>query len=201
MKVELHLHTSRYSFCADATPFDLMAALIEAGYEAVYITEHDAVWAEWEIDDLRKRFPAIRIFSGVEITISDDPMEHLLVLGTTDPDYLMLDGAEEILAKARDEGHLTILAHPFRWPGADGMLQEGLLPDAIEYLTCNQGHRHAHKALDVAAKLDLPLVNGGDVHALDFIDRYWIETASPLHQADGIREIVRGGAYINKRRD
>ena len=65
MKVELHLHTFRYSGCSTATPQQLMAELIRCGYEAVYITEHDTMWSDWEIDNLQKEFPQIRIFPGV----------------------------------------------------------------------------------------------------------------------------------------
>ncbi len=48
MKVELHLHTTRYSGCAVATGGELMERMVEIGYEAVFITEHDAVWSDGE---------------------------------------------------------------------------------------------------------------------------------------------------------
>ena len=57
MKVELHLHTSRYSACAVCRPAEMMNGLIARGYEAVYITEHDAVWETAELNDLRRQFP------------------------------------------------------------------------------------------------------------------------------------------------
>ena len=117
MKVELHLHTRRYSGCATATPAEMMRTLIAAGYEAVYITEHDAVWSAAEIAELQEAFPPIRIFPGVELSVGTGvmPLQHLLVLGTTDPDLLAVRDAGRVLAirqvDRRYERHLRRSVH------------------------------------------------------------------------------------------
>ncbi len=198
MKVELHLHTSRYSGCASATAYQLMQALIDARYDAVYITEHDAIWTHWELEALQKEFPSVRILPGMELTISREPLQHLVVLGTNDPTYLELDSIGDILDKARDSGHLTVLAHPCRWPGAAELLGHGLLPDALEYETCNHNPAQACKAKALADKYKLPLVNAGDTHALSFLGRFWIETHEPVLASGDIRELVLGGRYDNR---
>ncbi len=199
MKVELHLHTSRYSACSDASPRELMSQCVYCGYQAVYITEHDAVWNAREIDELQSKFPQIKIFAGVELTICYRPLQHLVVLGTNDPQYVQIgDDMEAAVAKARREGHLSILAHPFRWESAETFLDPQNLPDALEYATCNQPlARHLREVRAAAEKFMLPTVNTGDVHALDFIDRYWIETHRPIETAGDIRQIVLEGAYRN----
>jgi len=201
MKVELHLHTHRYSPCAHHTPAEAMERLIRAGYGAVYITEHDAVWSDWELEELASQFPPIRVFPGVEVATSplpDERFQHLLVLGTNDRRYVELaDRPAEILARAAEEGCLTVLAHPYRWPGSAQMLKEGLLPDALEYHTCNHDSGMAEQARLASAELSLPLVNAGDVHALNFIGRFWTETDQPLQAAKDIRGIVLAGKYRN----
>lgn len=197
MKVEVHLHTSRYSGCATATAYQLMQALSDAHYQAVYITEHDAIWTDWELQALQQEYPQIRIFPGVELTISRESLQHLVVLGTNDPSYLEMTDPAEILRRARGEGHLAILAHPCRWLGASDILEQGLRPDAIEYETCNHNAAQAAKAKALAEKYQLPLVNAGDTHALSFLGRYWVETAQPIGQGDDIREIILSGAYSN----
>ena len=199
MKVELHLHTSRYSACAVASPQELMTECIHCGYEAVYITEHDAVWSARDIDELQSEFPQIKIFGGVELTISYRPLRHLVVLGTNDPQYLQFDDdPAAVLAKARREGHLSVLAHPFRWEDAETALDPQDLPDALEYETCNQAQPRQLQEVQLAAdRFKLATVNAGDVHSLEFIDRYWVETNHPIESAKSIRPIVLKGAYRN----
>lgn len=198
MKVELHLHTSRYSDCAVSAPEELMEALIGAGYGAVYITEHHCVWPDDEIAALQEEFPEVRIFPGVELNICFEPLQHLIVLGTNDPEYLSIFNPGKVLAKARDEGHLTILAHPCRWEGASQMLDEGLLPDAIEYRTCNQEFSQCVQAQAKAQKHERSMVNAGDVHSVHMVGQFWIETDRPIVEADDIRRIILAGEYENR---
>ena len=198
MKVELHCHTNRYSGCARSTPAELMERMIELGYSAVYITEHDAVWADWEIEQLQAGFPGIRIFPGLEKSIIDEEhVKHILVLGTTDPAYLALDDETAVLAKARAEGHLSVLAHPFRWPGGGYMLAAGHLPDALEHRTGNHDATRAKIAADSAEQYNLRMVNSGDTHGVEMLGRFWIETFEPIEKPDDIRGIVAAGAYRN----
>jgi predicted metal-dependent phosphoesterase TrpH len=194
MKVELHLHTSRYSGCAVNTPSEMMRRLIEAGYDAVCITEHDAVWGADELADLRSLFPELRIFGGVELSLG---MQHLLVLGTTDPHYLEITDEAEVLESAARADLPTVLAHPFRWGGGAGMLERGLRPDAIEHFTSNHFDVSADLAADTGGRLGVALVNAGDVHAVEMIDQFWIETDSPVAKASDLRRIILQGAYRN----
>ena len=197
MKIELHCHTSRYSACAISTPSDMMKALIAAGYGATFITEHDAVWSAEEMDNLQREFPQIRIFPGVELALKGDTAEHLLVLGTRAAAYTKLPTTEEVLAKARAEGCLTVLAHPFRWRGGDTMLQAGLLPDAIEHRTCNQGDDQAKIALETGRRLRLPIVNADDAHSVEMVSQFWIETTADAATVADVRRIVLEGIYRN----
>ena len=196
MKIELHLHTRRYSQCSAATPYELMGKLTELGYGAVYITEHDAVWSDWELSDLSREFGRIHIFPGMELTLGPYH-QHVLVLGSNDERYLRYHDEKSVLDKTRDEGHLTVLAHPYRWENAAKMLSANLLPDALEARTCNQNAQQAALATEMATRLGLATTNAGDVHALDMCGKYWIETAAPIEKADDIRDIILMGAYRN----
>ena len=195
MKVELHLHTNRYSTCAVNTPEEMMHRLLAAGYNAVYITEHDAVWRDRELAKLQRGFPDLRIFPGVEVSITS---HHVLVLGTNDRAYLNISDETELLEKARADGHLTILAHPFRWGGGAMVLQQGLLPDAIEHQSCNHDPDAARESLGIADRLELPLVNTGDAHGVEMLGRYWVETARPIESANVIRTIIARRQYVNR---
>ena len=197
MRVELHLHTNRYSGCSTATPSEMMKRLIELGYGAVYITEHDATWSDWEIAQIQSGYPEIRIFPGLERSLGS-PVRHVLVLGTTDTRYLRLTTEREILDKARDEGLLTVLAHPFRWDGGAEMLEAGLLPDALEHRTNNHDAPPARVAETMAQRYNLALVNSGDTHGVGMLGRFWVETDRSLENADDIRREILNGRYRNR---
>lgn len=199
MKIELHSHTSRYSGCAKGDPDEMMAAYVAAGYGAVYITEHDSVWSDVELRVLRDAWPQLRIFPGVERTIygAGSSMQHILVLGSNDPSYLKIATDRELLDRARGEGHLVVLAHPFRWQGAAAMLSAGLAPDAMEARSCNSSAEQGAVAEEMADRLDIPTVHAADAHATSMIGRFWIETDEPLGEGDDIRRIVLAREYRN----
>ena len=197
MKVELHLHTSRYSACSQNTPAAMMERLIQTGYDAVFITEHNAVWSDEEIAQLQSGYPEIKIFPGVELSTGVDGSQHILVLGTTDSEYLKLRSAEQILQKSRQDGCLSVLAHPFRWAGGAEILKSKILPDAIEYYSGNHKHPEAEMTLELSKRLNLPIVNTGDVHGLADINQFWIETHYPIESASDIRKIILERAYDN----
>jgi len=196
MKVELHLHTSRYSACSVDTPETLMRELIDAGYDAVYITEHDEVWPQAELDELQEAFPEIRIFPGVELSLGIHASMHLVVLGATDPDYVsMRYDQASALEKAQSHGNLTILAHPFRWRGGAALLDRWHLPDALEYRTCNHDAQMGEKTLKEARRLGIRMVNTGDIHSRRMINRFWINTHVPIVEANDIHDIIVNGQY------
>ena len=201
MKVELHCHTSRYSGCAEATAEEMVQVLVDAGYGAVYVTEHDTIWPERELAALQEGFPEIRVFPGVELTVGTSSFVHLLVLGTGDPSYLGIKDEREVVARAKGEGHLTVLAHGFRpedAPDTTRLLDTGWRPDAMEYHTGNQDNACAAEAAKAAERLGIPLVNTGDLHSLDMVGKFWIDCAVPLAHLGDIRKIVLGGKYGNK---
>lgn len=196
MKIELHLHTSRHSACAQNSPSEMMAGLVSAGYQAVFITEHEALWDEHELDELRREFPTLRIFPGVELALGDNKQQHLLVLGGSDRAFLAIRDIAEILELARQRSLTTILAHPYRWAGGSDMLEQGQLPDAIEYRTNNQQDAQACLlSQQTAGRLGLPLVNAGDSHSLAMLDKFWIETDEPLDDPLALRAVLAAGSY------
>ena len=176
-----------------------MERLIQDGYGAVFLTEHNDVWGHWALAELQAAYPQIRIFPGVEIALGDG-RTHLLVLGTEDRAYLRMPQAADIIERARGEECLTVLAHPFRWPEASKVLSDPILPDAIEWWTGNHtDDLWAGQSEQAAHRLGLRLVNAGDVHALEMANRFWIETFEPVEQARDLRSIILQGHYVNRR--
>ena len=203
MKVELHCHTGQYSHTAPDDPNDMgsparvMQTLIAAGYDVVYLTEHDVVWPDDELAELRAAHPQIAIFPGVELNIGLHAAYHVVILGTNDPRYLQIHDEGQAVATAREEGHLTILAHPWMYDQGAVRAWTGPFPDAMEARS-NKGRGHlSPEQISECLKgwPARPYVNASDVHPLSHINRFWIETARPLTEADDIRDIVLAGEY------
>ncbi len=195
MKVELHLHTCRYSHCSVDGPEAMLSACQDEGYEVVCLTEHDVVWPEAEIGALARQFPELTILPGIERSIRG---QHLLILGTSDPIWLEMTEPGPILQTAAETPCLTVLAHPFRWPGGAEMLSgPGPMPDAVEHMTGNQQGKQAASAVAAARARGLRWVNSSDAHSTDMLGQYWVETAGPIETAGQLREAILSGAYGN----
>src|SRR5436190_13872817 len=82
MKFDLHLHTRRHSPDSDTDPFDLLRSAIAAGLDGVVLTEHDYLWPEEELAELRAAAPGLVVLAGVEVTGRGGDM---LCYGVTDP--------------------------------------------------------------------------------------------------------------------
>ena len=177
----------------------MIAALVKADYDAVFLTEHNTVWPDACLNKLRERFPDIRIFPAIEVNNRVVP-EDLLVLGTNDRTYVDLalaDRWDDLLAKAKDEGCATVLAHPCRFTGGHDMLHGGLKPDAMEHRTTNHDEAMSIAACAIAERRHVPLVNAGDLHSADLVGKFWIQTKRPVDEATDITAILREQAYRN----
>ncbi len=197
IKIELHCHTSPRSGCAESTADEVMEAYEAAGYSVVFITDHNTIWSDEELAALQTRHSSLKIFPGIERTVGRNFQEHLLILGTNDPAYLETSREEILIDKARAEGLLTVLAHPFIMRGSADMLRQGVYPDAIEYHTGSQEEKGAKLALAASATIHRPIVNSGDVHHTSQINQFWIETLREVRSISDLRDIVLGGSYHN----
>src|SRR5437667_6169476 len=82
MKFDLHMHTTRHSLDSQMDPFVLVRQARKVGLDGVVITEHDWLWTEPELDELRSAAPGLIILAGVEVTAAEG---HFLAYGVTNP--------------------------------------------------------------------------------------------------------------------
>lgn len=71
MRIDCHLHTSRYSGCSRLDPDTACKKALERGLDAVVLTEHQRQWPSEELDALRRRFPNLALYSGLEVTLDN----------------------------------------------------------------------------------------------------------------------------------
>jgi predicted metal-dependent phosphoesterase TrpH len=123
MKFDLHMHTRRYSPDSEIDPFDLVRRAQEIGLDGIVITEHDRLWPERELDELRRAAPGLVVLGGVEVSGRGGD---LLCYGVTNL-FDLRPGMpwRELCREVIRQGGATVAAHPYRWAqDFDGLLAD-----------------------------------------------------------------------------
>ena len=82
MKFDLHMHTTRHSPDSHMDPVALVRRARQIGLDGVVITEHDWLWTEDELRELRSVAPGLVVLAGVEVSAREG---HFLAYGVSDP--------------------------------------------------------------------------------------------------------------------
>lgn len=113
MKFDLHMHTRRYSPDSEIDPFDLVRRAQEVGLDGIVITEHDRLWPEGELDELRRSAPGLVVLGGVEVSGRNGD---LLCYGVGDLTNLSRGTRwGDLCREVARQGGATVAAHPYRW--------------------------------------------------------------------------------------
>jgi len=144
-------------------PHALIETAIKRGLDGIVLTEHNYLRPPEEIDSLRKKFPQIKIFNGIEV--STEEKEHVLVYGVLKPDFfythMPLSELEQIV---KSENGIMVLAHPFRYK--DEISEEYFSRDVegLEIASINV-KKYMKKGYDyLLSKKDFIKVMGSDSH-------------------------------------
>jgi predicted metal-dependent phosphoesterase TrpH len=127
MTFDLHMHTRRYSPDSEMDPFELVRRAREVGLHGIVITEHDRLWPEAELDELRAAAPGLVVLGGVEVSgLGGD----LLCYGVTDISRLARGTSwGELCREVRRQGGAAVAAHPYRWDQDFDALVRDQAPD------------------------------------------------------------------------
>jgi len=173
--IDLHVHTSRYSECAESLDPRLIENYAKnAGLHAIVITEHDTMWKNEEFEELQAQMSSVMLFNGIEVTTSTG--HHLVILGV-EPNTSLPKGmsCDDAIFTAQEQGGVAILAHPYR---------KGLPPlhtiekvDAIETASTSLSQKETELSSHLAESLGKPAIGCSDAHALTRIG--WSYTQFP----------------------
>lgn len=132
-RVDLHVHTRRYSPCAELLdPAELAAIGARAGLAGIVITEHDVQWPLAELEALRDscRASRLRLYRGVEVSALEG---HYVVIGLEDSRGIRARmPLSSLAATVEAQGAALILAHPFRGLTLDAAQEVLSLPTAAD---------------------------------------------------------------------
>lgn len=194
MRVDIHVHTGKYSGCAVSTPEKMVESAIASGLDGIVLTEHDLFWPSRQLDELQRKYPRIKLFSGVEMTSLEG--EHILVMGIEEKELLPLLPVLELIEAVHRRGGIAILAHPWRWgvEPTPGVLD---LVDALEVASTNVTPIMEGKIKSILENTPIPGVSGSDSHSWETLGLFAIdlevEAATELELAD----LIRCGRFAN----
>jgi len=194
MRIDIHVHTTRYSDCGRSSPEEMVERAIDEGLEALVFTEHNVFWPAEELAALQARYPQILLLRGAEFTTSEG--EDLLVYGPTDEDLIAIrrDGAL-LVRQVRARGGAIVLAHPYRFhPDVPPWLDEYPV-DGIEIMSSNIYEHTSQQGRALARKLGLPVVASSDGHHVDSLGMYALDLYHPVHTEWELAQVLREGAF------
>jgi predicted metal-dependent phosphoesterase TrpH len=145
-------------------PFGLVGRARAIGLDAVVITEHDWLWTESELEELRAQEPGLVVLAGIEVTAAEG---HFLVYGVHDPFAFPRGmGVAEVCRAAHLQGGAVVAAHPFRWgqPFDEILRDECPELDGMELMTSNMDADCRKRAGRVWREHTLAGLGSSDAH-------------------------------------
>ena len=204
-RIDLHVHTSRYSPCAETLdPEKLQTLMAQDDLNGIVITEHDHLWSSEEILELNSSLKKGRIYRGVEVSSRNG---HFLVIGLENMDGLSHGtGIEDLYKITQKAGAAVIWAHP--------LLNYSNVPDPLDVETI---HNEIHAVEVVSGAIDLDAtdkafkyarltgcaaVGGSDAHVLEQVGcAYTLFSELPVDEKALAVEIHAGRCRAMRRKD
>ncbi len=188
MKIDFHVH-SFYSEDSFQSFEKIIQKAEKSGLDGIVILDHNTIKGSDQLEAyLESRYHSLPVVERlVVIRAGEYSTEegHLVIIGLKTPleDILKVNQkwykCRDVVVEAKKQGATIVLAHPYRWKHR--LPSEWLLSqvDAIEVFngrTCFvKGNYKANlKAVELAKRLNLPIVGGSDGHLTSEIGRSFV---------------------------
>jgi len=198
LRLDLHIHTTRYSRdCSVLNPYNMVVRLRDLGLDGGAVTEHHDIWSQLELERLKHeaQAPSLFLISGKEVECE---VGHLLIFGFNGA---IQPGARatDIIARVHAVGGAVIWAHPLRFGRYDALPDERIVEiarafDGFEALTPSHTDLENERALALARKHHLTATGGSDAHAGGEIGRCLTRFNRSLFSLTDLAAALRDGA-------
>ena len=198
-KLDLHVHTTRYSPCSEMSPEELLTEAKTVGLDGVVITEHGRNWPEDDLAELGRRFDLV-VLGGVEITTTAGDV---LVYGSC-PDFTSIPTPDELVAAA--PGAFLAAAHPFRgfllFGFGDLDLEEAVgrppFPQVhgVEVANRKVTRQENELAGRAADHMGLVKIGGSDAHGTAEVGRSWSRFDERITNIDDLVKALKQGRLV-----
>ena len=198
MTIDMHTHTSELSHCSFMSAEQLLKAAVDIGLDAVVITDHHRFRSCEEMEKLKRKFPDLRVFQGIEITTPYRGAyegEDFLLYGVYDP---ILEEQrswtyEELYSLTRQWDGWITLAHPFRYKNHISEDIESLVPDAIEIHSSSIYRGDTPTIMDIANRLNCRPFHSSDSHRTNEVGIYYMQLPTAVNSEKELIETLRAG--------
>lgn len=197
MRIDFHLHTSRYSRCSAIPAEKLISQAIKAGLDGVVITEHHHVWPQREIDALKDASDAehFLLLAAFEYTSA---CGDILIYGLTPnqaKSFVPGWPPREAIVRAKELGAACIAAHPTR---AGMTFDESIaeMPlDGVEVCSVNLAPHERRLAQRLSQAIDVAPTASSDAHRLSDVGAYATEFDGPVTSIGDFVDAVKSGRF------
>ncbi|HEY5476022.1 MAG TPA: PHP domain-containing protein [Tepidiformaceae bacterium] len=205
MLIDLHAHTWPRSHDSVLNPEDLIVRAKAAGLDAVCFTEHDTVWDQKSIAELRAKHDFL-VLAGVEISTDDG---HILAFGIDKYVFGMHRSRELASYTERSEGAL-VAAHPYRrqmpWFSRNDedyqtALDKAARNPAYQYVKgleelngrgSEKENEFSHRLCDM---MKLPGTGGTDSHAISDVGKCATQFDREIHDERELIAELKAGRF------
>jgi predicted metal-dependent phosphoesterase TrpH len=180
MKFDLHLHTSRHSPDSEIDPSAMLRRARALGLNGLVITEHDFLWTEEELDELRAEAPDLVVLAGIEVSAREG---HFLAYGVRDPFAVPRQiGVADLCREVHRQGGAVVAAHPFRWGQRFDEILRDERPelDGLELMTNNMDADCRRRAAEIHRQRPLAGTGSSDAHEEVVLGRCYTAFADPV---------------------
>jgi predicted metal-dependent phosphoesterase TrpH len=201
MKLDLHLHTIRHSPDSRMDPLAMLRRAHEVGLDGVVITEHDYLWTEPELQELREAGGGLVVLAGIEVTAREG---HFLVYGVTDPFVLpRYIGVSELCREVHRQGGAVVAAHPFRWgqPFEEILHDERPDLDGLELMSRNMDDDCRRRTARVQARTSLAGLGNSDAHDEETLGFCFTEFPDTARTMAGVVAAIRERRTVARARE
>jgi predicted metal-dependent phosphoesterase TrpH len=191
MLFDLHMHTTRHSPDSMMDPFVLVRRALEIGLDGVVITEHDWLWTDAELDELRTAAPGLVVLAGIEVSACEG---HFLVYGVTDSSRVPRGiGVTALCREIHRQGGVVVAAHPFRWgqPFDDILREEQPQLDGLEMMSSNMDADCRRRTAEVQRRTNLAGLGNSDAHHEDILGFCRTDFAVPIQTMADLIAAIR----------
>lgn len=196
-KIDLHMHTTRYSQCSQLPPEELAALLPLTPLNGAVITEHDHLWSQKEIAEIQEQMDgSFRLYRGIEVSCKEG---HYVVIGLEHSEGLYpFMPLKELIPFTVKQSAAVIMAHPGRFSDlpTDPPSEEWLGIDAIEVMSTNIREEIVPSIQETRRILKKPLVAGSDSHVAWSPGMYATEFPELPRDEKELASMIRDGLGV-----